>query len=65
MLLTKQEQKYLLRLVYADLQRMNNLADHAIAHGAELVLPDHSKAESISNYLIHDLLQPQESNDAG
>lgn len=63
--LSHKEQKYLLRLVFADLQRMNQLADHAIAHSCEVYLPDHSIAGDIVNYLIHDVLSNAGLGDAG
>lgn len=54
--LSSMELRYLLKLVHADLQRMDILADHAIAHGAEIVLPDHVIAGDITNLVIHALI---------
>lgn len=45
------ETGYLLRLVSADYQRMNALMDHAICHGAEVVLPDFDTAGDLLRIL--------------
>lgn len=45
--LNKVERSYLLRLISVDYQRMNAEVDHAICHGAEVVLPDFDIAANI------------------
>lgn len=51
--LTLKENQYLLKLVMADLKRMDDLADHAVSHGTEIYLPVHSVAADIQMYLLN------------
>lgn len=43
---------YLLKLVMTDLKRMDDLADHAVCHGAEVYLPDHDMASQVRFRLL-------------
>ncbi len=47
MQLSKAERGYLIRLISVDYQRMNAEVDHAICHGADVVLPDFDIAANI------------------
>lgn len=52
--LTLNGQHYLIKLVMTDLKRMDDLADHAAAHGSEVYLPEHATANVIKLSLLKD-----------
>lgn len=58
---SQREQQYLMKLVMSDVRRLDQLADHAAAHGQEVYLPDHSLANDIRSYLLVDWRKNAES----
>ena len=50
--LTQKEIEYLLKLIMADLHRMDKEMDHAICYGAVVVLPDRDLADNARKELL-------------
>ena len=52
--LNKDQIEYLLVLCKADLKRMNDLADHAVAHNTDVYLPYHATCGQCTDALMNE-----------